>query len=170
MRYARGVERVAIERHRPERGARGAAVAPAGQCCCCCCCCLHSLGGVIGAATARSKAVREEVPAAAIGGATREPKPSASRLYWMIVLFVSAFVAVWNLGIERHPDQMDAVFIIVLVLPAIQLASSIIAAIVIAVSKRPAKGERLRHLASITLRAFIGALLGTLAMLPMFKC
>jgi hypothetical protein len=163
------MERPTIQRHVPERGSRGQAIAPAGQCCCCCCCCLHTVGGIIGAATARASAAPiSALPPATIDGATRTAKPSATGLYWGMVLLVSIFVAMWNLGVERHPDSAEAVLIIALVLPGIQLGASMIAAIVIVLSKRPRKDERLRHLGKITFRAFIGAVIGGLVMLPLF--
>lgn len=162
---------VSIERHPAERGSRGSAVAPAGQCCCCCCCCLHSLGGVIGAVSAFPRKPPTEIPQATIDGASRPRSDSALKHYWITLLLLCAFVVAWNLGIERHPDTMEGVFIIALVLPAIQLAASVVAALVIGFSKRPGRDQRLRHLGRITLRGLIGAVIGTLMMLPLLtKC
>ncbi len=162
------MQRVSIERHRPERGSRDAAVAPAGQCCCCCCCCLHSLGGAIGAVTARTQPPKDTpLPTAAIDGATYEPKYSAAGLYWTVVFAICAFAAAWNLGIERHPDNAEALLIIALLLPFVQLSASLVTALIIAFSRRPGKDVRFRHLGRITARAFLGAMIGLVVMLPL---
>jgi|HubBroStandDraft_6_1064221.scaffolds.fasta_scaffold2084149_1 hypothetical protein len=162
------MQRVSIERHRPERGNRDVAVAPAGQCCCCCCCCLHSVGGIIGAATARSRPLQDpELPAAGIDGATREPKNSVAPLYWTLVLVLCGIAVGWNVGIERHPRTDESILIIALALPAVQLAAAATAAMILAFSRRPGKEERVRHLGRIAVRGFVGALIGAAVMVPL---
>ena len=163
---------VSIQRHPAERGARGSAVAPAGQCCCCCCCCLHSIGGLVGAVSAfPAKLPAEVIPPASIDGSPRPASYSASKHYWVTVLLMCAFVVGWNLAVERHPSNEEAILIIALVFPAIQLAASVVAAIVLGFSKRPGRDQRLRHLGKITLRAFLGGMIGVVLMLPLLsKC
>lgn len=156
---------ITIERQVPERGARGGAAAPAGQCCCCCCCCLHTLGSVIGALSARAKPVDPaQIPISAIGGPPLEPRYSASGLYWAIVAIISGLSAAYFVAFEGDTVKTAEVgLMLAICLPAVQLA----AAIAIACSKRVGKEVRLRHLGKITLRAFLGALIGTVIMLPL---
>jgi hypothetical protein len=159
--------RIEIERIRPERGPRGAAAAPAGQCCCCCCC-LHSLGGLIGALTATAKPVpAEQVPTATTDKPQLAPKHSATGLYWTIVLIVSGLFVSYNFAVERHPDDGESLLIIALALPVIQLFASFLVVIVIGFSTRPGRDIRIAHLGRITLRAFLGALIGVVIMLPL---
>ncbi len=113
----------------------------------------------------------DTIPQATIDGASRPPRYSATRAYWITLLLLCAFVVAWNLGIERHPDTMEGVFVIALVLPAIQLAASVITLIAVMASKRPGRDQRVRHLGKITLRAFLGAVIGIVVMLPLLgKC
>ena len=161
---------ITIERQLPERGTRGAAAAPAGQCCCCCCCCLHSLGGAIGALSARPKPVDSQIPVSAIDGRTLEPRHSASGLYWAINAILAGLAGAYFAVFEGHKvETFDVVLLLAIIFPAVQLAASVVAAIAIARSRRVGKEARLRHLGKITLRAFLGALLGALIMIPMFK-
>src|SRR5262245_5896544 len=46
---------IALQSHPPERRQRSPVTLCAGCCCCCCCCCLHTVGGLIGAATASAR-------------------------------------------------------------------------------------------------------------------
>ena len=161
---------ITIQRQLPERGTRGAAAAPAGQCCCCCCC-LHSVGGVIGALSARATPVEPQVPVSAVDGPTLEPRYSASGLYWAICAIVSGLASGYFVAFEASEVRnIEIALMLAICFPAVQLAASIIAAIVIASSKRVGKEVRLRHLGKITLRAFLGALIGFLIMIPMSKC
>lgn len=158
---------IAIERQHPERGPRGVTVAPAGQCCCCCCCCLHTVGGVVGALSAFApKLDAPAVPASAVGGATREAKHSATGLYWAMTAIVTGLATAYFFGAESRSDSGEALLLIAIFLPGLQLAASLVAAIAIAASARPGKEVRLRHLGKITLRALIGAVLGAAVMVP----
>ena len=162
---------ITIERQLPERGGRGelGAAAPAGQCCCCCCCCLHSVGGVVGALSARPKPVEPQLPVSAIDGRTLEPRHSASGLYWAIIAIMSGLASAYFVAFERHEVRnLEVALMLAIVFPAVQLAASIVAAILIARSRRVGKEVRLRHLGKITLRSFLGALIGAAIMLPMF--
>ena len=161
---------ITIERQLPERGERGAEAAPAGQCCCCCCCCLHSLGGVIGALSARPKPVDPQIPVSAIDGRTLEPRHSASGLYWAITAILAGLLGSYFVAFEGHKvETIEVALLLAICFPAVQLAASVVAAIAIACSSRVRKEDRLRHLGKITLRAFVGALFGGLIMIPMFK-
>jgi hypothetical protein len=159
---------ITIERQLPERGARDAAAAPAGQCCCCCCCCLHSVGGVIGALSARAKPVDQTIPVSAIEGRTLEPRHSASSLYWAIIAIMASVASAYFVTFEHHQvESAEIALMLAICFPGVQLAASVVAAIVIMRSKRVGKEVRLRHLGKITLRAFLGAVIGVLIMLPM---
>jgi hypothetical protein len=161
---------IIIERQLPERGDRGVAAAPAGQCCCCCCCCLHTVGSVAGALSARPVPVApEQIPTSAIDGPTQLPKYSATGLYWAMSAILSGLTIGYFYGLERDHVRTGEIAVMMAVLfPGVQLVASVIAVIAIASSKRPGKHLRLRHLGKITLRAFLGAVVGTLIMLPMF--
>jgi len=160
---------ITIERQLPERGARGAAAAPAGQCCCCCCCCLHTVGGVIGALVAfPAKPAEPQIPLSTIDGPTREPRLSATGLYWATCAILGGLVGAGFVISEGSRLQgLDAMLLVAMTFPGVQLAASIVAALVIVGSKRPGKELRLAHLGKITVRAFIGGVIGALVMLPM---
>ncbi|HET7503579.1 MAG TPA: hypothetical protein VFK02_21300 [Kofleriaceae bacterium] len=164
---------ITIERKAPERGGRGIEAAPAGQCCCCCCCCLHTVGGVIGALSARSRpAAPPAIPPSTIGGPTREPRHSATGLYWAMTALVSGLVSVYFFGVEHaSTNSTEVALLIAICFPGVQLAASVVAALVIAGSRRGGKEVRLAHLGRITLRGFLGAVIGGLLMLPLLgKC
>lgn len=162
---------ITIQRQLPERGTRGAVAAPAGQCCCCCCC-LHSVGGLIGALSAVSKPVEPQIPVSAIDGRTLEPRHSASGLYWAIIAIMSGLASAYFVAFEgQEVRNIEIALMLAICFPAVQLAASIVAAIVIWRSRRVGKEVRLRHLGKITLRAFVGGVIGFLIMLPLFgKC
>ncbi len=165
---------IIIERQAPERGVRGVDAAPAGGCCCCCCCCLHTVGGAIGALSALSPTLdaagQAELPRSAIGGKDLTPRYSAAGLYWAMVAMVSGLVcAGFFSSVNTSSGFGQSLTVIALVLPAIQLGASVAAAIVIACSKRVGTEVRLRHLGKITLRAFVGAVIGGLVLLPLLS-
>jgi hypothetical protein len=53
-------------------------------------------------------------------------------------------------------------------MPGIQLAATVVVGVRNTFSKRPGLQERINHLGSITVRAFIGTLAGLLIMLLLF--
>jgi hypothetical protein len=157
---------VTFERLPPERRITAPSAAAAGSCCCCCCCCLHTVGSVVGALSAKTPKVPDNpVPNAVVGTAAVEPNYTVTKEYWVTVLvltLVSLLISamdgeavVWAIGYA-------------LVFPGIQLAASLVVAVRNKCSSRPGKDERMKHLGSITLRSFIGGLIGIVIMLPMF--
>jgi hypothetical protein len=114
---------IVVQAHPPERRRRS--VIAASPSCCCCCCCLHSAGGLIGAAA--SSASPKGRPAAAV--------------YWMalaVAIGLSQLVAgVMVLADSRRPDDVlgsaFGIWIAWLIFgaPVIQLAASVIAALMI---------------------------------------
>jgi hypothetical protein len=165
------VAKISVQRHPPERGLRHSATAPAGGCCCCCCCCLHTLGGVVGALTARPKKVEEPpIPTATLGKPHVPAKYSATGLYWLIVLLVAGFAVSWDVATNRYSDALDSLFAIVLLgLPVIQIIAMVLALLVVLLSRRPGREQRMLHLAWIGARGLIGAVIGVLVMLPLLK-
>jgi hypothetical protein len=161
---------ITIERKPSERGTSSLAAAPAGQCCCCCCCCLHTVGSVIGAVTAKPDLkIEGPLPVATAEKATLEQKNSAAGLYWAIVSIATGLIISYFAGIEHDNVRFeDVLLMIALFLPGAQLAASVVAAIMISSSKRIGKEARLRHLGRITLRAFLGTVIGILIMLVVF--
>jgi hypothetical protein len=161
---------ITIERQLPERGDRGVAAAPAGQCCCCCCCCLHTVGSVAGALSARPAPLDPGAPpASAIDRRTLVPQHSATGLYWAIAAILTGLSSAYFFGFEGdHVRTAEVAVMTAMFFPGVQLAASVIALIVIVSSRRLGKELRLRHLGKITLRAFLGAVVGTLIMIPMF--
>ena len=164
----RSVSGITIERLPPEREARIAVAAPAGSCCCCCCC-LHSVGGLLGAVTAKRPPVPTmEPPTAVIGTDKVEPRYTVSREYWLSLLFICCVVSPAFSLVAWDIQSKDTWFVLAMLMPAMQLVASVAALCLSQISKRPGREERLRHLGTITLRAFIGAVIGFLVMLPMF--
>ena len=156
---------VTFERLPPERTIAAPAAASAGSCCCCCCCCLHTVGSVLGALSAKAPPETSNVPVAVVGASTVAPNYRVTKEYWATVLVVSTVVVplyVINDFGRTHAEEWALLYAILF--PAIQLGSSVIVAIRNAFSKRPGRRERLDHLGSITLRSFIGGLIGILVM------
>ena len=165
---------VTFERLPPERRITAPSAAAAGGCCCCCCCCLHTIGSVVGALSAKTpKAPENPVPTAVVGTASVEPKYTVTKEYWATVLVMSLVVFPLFMFAMYGAEVMDGevaawAIVYALVFPGIQLASSLVVAVRNTYSSRPGKDQRMSHLGSITLRSFIGGLIGILIMLPMF--
>lgn len=156
---------ISMQRVPAERDAVSGVTAAAGGCCCCCCCCLHTLGGVIGAATARAPKPPEDAlqqPIAIVGANTAEPRYGIGKLYWLTLLILCVTGAPMVLvQAGAKADAVELFWFYALLLPFIQLATSLVVlGIEFLVTRRPGRDERLRHLGSITLRAFIGGLIG----------
>lgn len=163
-----------IEKLPAERGTSSAPIAAAGGCCCCCCCCLHTIGSVIGAATAKPPVDEiskvNEPPTAVVGTAKVQPKYTVWKEYWIstLILCTVGFPLVFLRGVDDddlNPATMLLVFS--MIFPAVQLAGSLVTLVITSASQRPGKEERLRHLGKITLRAFLGTLIGLAIMLPL---
>jgi hypothetical protein len=131
---------------------------------------LHTLGGVVGALTARPKKLEAApIPTATVGKPHVEPKYSATGLYWIVVLLVSGFAVTWDIGSKSDPDVVGSLFLVGFVLPVIQVIAIVIALVVVLLSRRPGREQRMLHLARIGARGLIGAVLGVLVMLPFLK-
>jgi len=143
----RSESQIAVCVHPPERRRRPGTVAACG-CCCCCCCCLHSLGGLIAASTA---------------GKSRTPEEqSATSTYWLCLL---AALAITTFGsILATGDPMSPLLILVL-LPAYQIATSVVAAII---GGLRVGAPAVSRIWSITWRAFLGAVIGLGIMMSIF--
>lgn len=155
---------IALSRVPPERRERAAEAAPAGGCCCCCCCCLHTIGGIYGAATAKAPVYEPPaIPPAGMEPGKLVPRLSAAAPYWISVLLTCG--AFWALLMTEEPPA--AVLILIAVFgPLLQMAASLVSACAIALSRTPGRRERFRHLSQITLRSFLGALIGAAIMVP----
>ena len=162
---------VSFERLPPERRIAAPSAASAGSCCCCCCCCLHTVGSLVGALTGKAPKPPESAPPTAVaGGVDVAPNYKVTKEYWVTLLILCTvglpiLLAASDVRIDRPGEWllMYAIF-----LPAIQLAASVVVGVRNTFSKRPGKQERIEHLGSITVRAFIGGLLGILVMVVMF--
>src|SRR5687768_6503343 len=161
---------VTFERLPPERRVVAPTAASAGSCCCCCCCCLHTVGSLVGALTGKPPKPETEVPVAAIAGAKLEPKYNIYKEYWVAVLLLSlvGLPILMAVSGEDLTEAWEWALVYALVLPGIQLAASIVVGIRNTFSNRPGKQERLTHLGSITVRAFLGTLIGILVMVVLF--
>ena len=142
-------ESVEFERHEPERRhATGGRVLCNGGCCCCSCC-LHSLGGLVGAALA-SRKEKASTGSSIVG------------LYWAVL----AFLALATFALMSFGGVSVGVITVLLLLPVIQLAASLISWIwLVKQSDRfldPDASARI--LGRITLHSFVGALIGLFAM------
>jgi hypothetical protein len=159
---------VILERLPPERRILAPAAASAGSCCCCCCCCLHTVGSVIGALTAKApKPLPDQVPTAVVGDRA-DPSYKVTKEYWATVLILCTVglpLFAISQGAASGDFEVEAWLLIwAMVLPGIQLAASVVVAVRNSFSKRPGQRERMQHLGSITGRAFLGGMIGILAM------
>jgi hypothetical protein len=162
---------ITIERLPSEREHHAAAIAPAGACsCCCCCCCLHTLGSVVAAATTKPPQPPTNAPTAIAGSKMAAPKYSIARDYWLTVLVIATLgFPAFVIPTGARADTSDFLLAYALLLPAVQLAASLVVLIFTSISKRPGRDERLRHLGAITLRSFVGALIGIVTMAVVFS-
>lgn len=162
---------VTFERLPPERQIAAPAAASAGSCCCCCCCCLHTVGSLVGALTAKAPKPPEAVPTAVVGTDKVQPSFKVTKEYWVTLLIISTVALplyVFFFVEDEHIEPLEWMLVYALVLPGLQLLTSIVVAIRNAGSVRPGRDERLRHLGSITGRAFLGGVLGIIVMIPLF--
>lgn len=128
------------------------------------------MGSVAGALSARAVPVEPDtIPPAAADGPTLARRNSASGLYWLLVALASCLCGAYFYVVEAGRERtVISGVAIAMAFPFLQLAASLVAAIAIAVSRRPGKELRLRHLGKITWRGFLGGAIGVLIMLPMF--
>jgi hypothetical protein len=157
---------VTFERLPPERRIAAPSAASAGSCCCCCCCCLHTVGSLVGALTAKAPKVEETVPTAVVGTAKVEPQYRVTKEYWATILIlctVALPIGVFSANNDRM-EPLEWMFLYAIFFPAIQLAASVVVLIRSGFTKRPGHSERMRHLGSITGRAFVGGMIGILVM------
>lgn len=160
---------VTFERLPPERRIAAPSAASAGSCCCCCCCCLHTVGSLIGALTAKAPKPPAELPTAVAGSDRADPSFKVTKQYWATMLVLCTIglpLFAFSQGAGSDAFSIEGwLFICAIVLPGIQLLASLVVVIRNSFSKRPGRRERMRHLGSITGRAFVGAMIGTLVML-----
>jgi hypothetical protein len=135
--------RIVVRVHPPERRRRGAGVAASMGCCCCCC--LHSFGGLIGAAAAGKWRNAEE--------------RSATIVYWLSLLALFGISYAWFF---RNDDY--ALFNLFLVLPGIQIAASVVAALIALIIAGP---KALLRIWSITWRGLLGTAIGFVVVVGM---
>ena len=161
---------VTFERLPPERRIAAPNAASAGSCCCCCCCCLHTVGSLVGALSAKTpKPPEDTVPMAVIGTDRVEPNYKVTKEYWATVLILTTIALPLYAISEGGNEPLEWAFAAAIFMPGMQLLASLIVAIITSASKRPGKDQRMRHLGSITGRAFIGGLLGLFAMIVFFQ-
>lgn len=122
--------------------------------CCCCSCCLHSLGGLIGAATVSVKNLKS-------------PGASVIMVYWTTLAVAAVFLLIFVAAAVPEGPVIAAL----LLLPLAQLAASIIAWIWVGNRKEesPNKKAELRLLGKITLWSFLGVVAGVVAMVVGFQ-
>lgn len=123
------------------------------------------MGGLIAAATTKpSRALSLlEPPTAVIGRQAAEPRYSVAKQYWLSLLVVCLVSATLYVGIEhRGLGTMEGLLVFALVLPMLQLGASVLVLVTLLATRRrrPGHAERMSHLGRITLRAFIGGLIG----------
>ncbi len=169
---------IVLEIHAPERRRRP--VVLAGGCCtscCCCCCCLHVIGGLVGAGLAGDSGVKLArlslpgmSPSPTLDAKSRPESPvdavrRVQRIYWGalgLTIVLVALISVWLGG------PFATMVILLLGLPVLQLAASVIASIRVAALAGPhhrrAQGEVVR----ITAYGLLGAAIGGALLVPLY--
>lgn len=139
---------IEFQAHPPERRRR-----TTGQVCCCgcscCCCCLHTLGSLVGASII----------------AARSPKPTAANPQIVThlgtgIYYKSLAVLVVLIGIGCSHEISMLLLVLLLCMPLVQLAASLISVIVLAFSKSPEKSAALKQVWAITAWTVAGGLIG----------
>lgn len=167
---------VALTRHSPERRrAHTPATLACGCCCCCCCCCLHTIGGVVGALTGsvlpikpRLKPVDPDFPFP-FRRDELDVEPSLfppAAVYWLFVWMLSTIVAFAQFILNGASDPTEilvGVFIVIMTLPAIQLAASVFAFLTVVLLYSD-KVTAMIRIGKITLWSVVGTTIGTLIM------
>jgi hypothetical protein len=180
-------EVIQVLNHPPERRRLGlGGPVQVGNCCCscCCCCCLHSLGGLIGAATA--PCVNSGSRQAKVHFQDRRAAPiwarlSAVGLFWwsllaVVLLGTIATISYFALSQESASRNVFkaiglglevTAFGIVMLLPALQLIAAMVTVLILATTPRPDKGQQFRLLRKIVVGMIIGSVVGLCIMLPL---
>jgi hypothetical protein len=168
-----------VSAHPPERRRVTTVTLPCG-CCCCCCCCLHTIGGLIGAGLASGIAGATERPRypdyyyhpedypGLVLPPRRSPTLSAVAIYWITFAGLTTLTAVLScMGYGGGPTRMGsmegagaALLILAIFLPAVQLAASVLAIILAAVTDLPNAGARVWAVGKITLGMVLGTAVG----------
>ncbi len=140
--------------HIPERRRRGRGVTVACggctcTCTCCSCCCLHSIGGVVGAAIALS----EPTPGLPAGA----PAPRVTVLYFVVLQLLTALLVF-------HPTLSElGIMVLLFCLPGIQVATSILCYLIVALSHVPDKTHWYRKINQVTGQTILWTFYGGLA-------
>lgn len=161
---------IQIDRHQPERRRPPVTTLHCG-CTCCCCCCLHTVGSIVGAAVAPTMGTGapttltyyyDEETGEAVPDIRKPGGFSAVALFWWIsCLLIVLGLALPILLDPRSPGGIAVSGIIMLmVFPAMQLASVVITLIIFAISSRSDKWHQLRQLGKVASGVVIGTILG----------
>ena len=159
---------ITLRAHPPERRRRSVLVASP-SCCCCCCCCLHSIGGLAGAAV----------------GSISPRAPWSAFAYWvallaltMLTILAGPLYVVFEGNAPQDPLEVigdgmgGALCLLIMLLPAVQLAASAVAGLVVAVAPGRAfgedKGASLVAIGKITAGMIFGTLVGIGVMYLLF--
>jgi hypothetical protein len=170
-------EEIQLTVHPPERGQRPGPVTAACGCCCCCCCCLHTIGGLVGGISGSLMKVRPRprpvdpsfpFPFRRDEFDEAEGAFPIAVIYWLLVLFLVAVVAVYFFFTESGPtldpnNLWIGGLIALFCLPAIQLVASLLAVLVAAIFYTD-KASALIRVGKITLWCFVGTTVGVLIM------
>jgi hypothetical protein len=172
---------VTLTAHPPERRRPARPVILPCGCCCCCCCCPHTIGGlaggIAGSVTEMPEQPRAMDPDAPFPYRLDEFEDEgalvpAGLLYWLLVCLLIGVVVVWTAvanasGFGRVQEGLlIGGFIVLLVLPGLQLGASLLALLVILLFY-PERARPLRRLGRITLWTIAGTLGG---LIPMGAC
>jgi hypothetical protein len=109
-------------------------------------------------------------PVDAFQGSEDEPRialprsgPSAVRTFWIVLLVLLAIGLMLSLAAGGE-GFIVGVVIILLILPALQLAAAIVTLFVLALSTHPNRGRQLWQLGKIVMGVVIGTVLGIVVM------
>ena len=147
---------VQIEKHPSERRRSKATTLGCG-CSCCCCCCLHTIGSLVGAERA---APRE--PATYLHGPS---ETSSVAVFWRITWILVVLVMVLPILFYQNAEAAIVAGMLILIgLPAIQLASAFITFFAFVFLPGIDREFELKQVARITAGIVIGSIIGFLAM------
>ena len=90
---------------------------------------------------------------------------TAVSLFWMILFAISVVCGIWFTSVGGGDSCGGALLILAMTMPAVQLASIVLVAIVLSFWTRPDRGYQFSQLGRVTLGTVVGTVAGVLLMI-----